>query len=110
MEVSKIYQRLFLYGINITFILYLFVIFGINKYAPEYLSDLKYFLKIYIGIILVILFNPFVKKETLTTVEKKIVFSSGLILLLSTSIFSSIEKYITNSSIKIIRDTKYSFL
>ena len=107
---DKIYQKLFLYGINITFILYLFVIFGINKYAPEYLSDLKYFLKIYIGFILVLLFNPFAKKEKLTSVDKKIVFSSGLILLLSTSIFSSIEKYITNSSIKIIRNTKYNII
>ena len=107
---DKLYQTIFFYGINLSFILYIFFIFGITKYAPDYLIQVKIFLKIYIGIILVLLFNPFIKKNTLNKVEKKIVFSSGIILLLSTTIFSSIEKYITSTGINIINNTKYKIL
>ena len=107
---NKIYHTIFLYGINISFVLYILVIFGITKYAPIYLTHVKSFLKVYVGLILITLFNPFTKKNNLNDIEKKIVFSSGLILLLSTTIFSSIEKYITSTGINIINNTKYKIL
>ncbi len=91
---NKFYQNIFFYGINISFILYILAFLGLGGCAPQYLDYLQYGLKIYVSIILIILYNPITYKEReFKEFDRSIVFTSGLFLLLSTTILDNIEKY-----------------
>lgn len=93
--IKNAYQKIFLYGINITYILYIVAVIGVSTYAPRYLETLKTFLKIYVGLLLVILYNPITYREIkFTNFHRKLVFSSGVFLLLSSTLVSGIELYI----------------
>ena len=102
---NKIHENMYNYAIYLSYLLYAFAIFGITKYAPQYLAALKNIIKIYVSLVLVIKFNPFTNKSNyLSDFDRKLVFSSGMFLLLSTSIISIIEHYISN----IIKTTQMS--
>ena len=92
---NKFYQSIFIFLVNVSFILYLFAFLGIGGFAPQYLEYLQYGLKIYVSIILIILYNPFTFKEKLfNEFDRKIVFTSGIILFISTTLLDSIENYL----------------
>lgn len=99
----KIYQNVFLYGLNASYVLYFLAILGAGSLAPEYLSSLRGFLKIYIGLLLVGLYNPITYKDRkFTDIDRKMAFSAGVFLLLSSTLVSSMEAYLiekTNSAI-----------
>jgi len=92
---TKLSERLFLYSLNASFILYIIVLLGVGGYAPQYLETLKSFLRIYIGLLLVINYNPYSYTERkFGEFDRQLVFSSGIFLLLTSTIISSIESYI----------------
>ena len=94
---NKIHENMYNYTIYLSYLLYAFAIFGITKYAPQYLDTLKNIIKIYVSLVLVIKFNPFTNKTNyLSDFDRRLIFSSGMFLLLSTSIISIIEHYISN--------------
>ena len=96
---NKFYEIIFFYGINISFILYILVFFGIGSFAPEYLDIIQYILKIFVGLILLILYNPLTyKKREFREFDRSIVFTSGLFLLLSTTLFQSIQNYLKHQT------------
>lgn len=100
---KKIYQNVFLYGLNLSYILYFFVIIGFTSYAPEYLSNLNIFLKTYIGVLLLYFYNPITYKENrFGDFDRRLVFSAGIFLLFSTTLVSGIQEYIQNNGIKIL--------
>lgn len=89
------YKLIILYSLYFSYIIYFITLLGISQYAPKYLENLQNLLKILIGLFLVLNYNIFVKKnEKLDYIDKKIVFTAGLFLLLSTSIFALIKKQI----------------
>lgn len=61
--------------------------FGLSLVAPHYLNLFETYMKLYICVSLLIRFNP-LRKKSLTSLDKKIGFSAG-ILLLSTTILNS---------------------
>ena len=88
----EIYETIFTYALYGSYILYIIVLFGITTLAPEYLNTLRNFIKIYISLILIIKFNPFIKyNKYLSEFDKKLVFSAGIYLLFTTSIIEIIE-------------------
>ena len=94
---SELHERLYNYAIYISYILYALALFGLSNYAPEYLDLLRDFIKLYISLVLIVKFNPFTHKSTyMSTFDKKLVFSSGVFLLLTTSITTIVEKYVIN--------------
>ena len=97
-----IYKKIFYYSLYCSYILYILLIFGIGE-SSKYLNYLKTFLKIYIGILLLILGNPYNYKKTLSKFDKELIFNSGVFLLLSTSIIGLYEEKIKNESIAFIR-------
>tara|TARA_B100000965_G_C19504848_1_gene719140 strand:+ start:630 stop:953 length:324 start_codon:yes stop_codon:yes gene_type:complete len=100
---NKVYQKIFLYGLNASYVLYFLAVLGISSFAPKYLSYLRNFLKIYIGLLLVFLYNPITYKDKgFSEFDRKLVFSSGTFLLLSTTLISGIEEYIRQKSTNII--------
>ncbi len=100
------YKKILLYALNVSFILYILVLLGITNYAPKYLESLKIVLKIYIGLILVFFYNPYSYKKSLDNFDRKILFSTGLILLFSTALFQAIETYIKAKGLYLINKSK----
>lgn len=94
---SKFHEELYKYAVYISYILYIIVLLGLSKYAPQYLDLLRDFIKIYISLILIIKFNPLKTNSSyMSEFDKKLVFSSGVFLLLTTSLTSFVEKYLNN--------------
>jgi hypothetical protein len=103
-KIKKFSELLFLYSINISFVLYIVVLLGIGGFAPQYLHYLKTFLQIYIGILLVVTYNPFTYNDhQFGEFDRRLVFSSGIFLLLSTTIIGSFEQYFQNEAKKFIQ-------
>lgn len=67
------------------YILYFVIYFRLWNTAPQYLDDLNYYLKIFVGIVLVITFNPFIRFRP-SSIHRNISFSAGLLLLTSTTL------------------------
>mgnify|MGYP001298095993 CR=1 FL=1 len=107
---NKIYQNIFQYGLNASYVLYFLAILGAGSMAPEYLSTLRGFLKIYIGLLLVGLYNPLTYKErNFTEQDRKLVFSAGVFLLLSTTLVSTVERYVMEQSNNAIIFDRFGF-
>jgi hypothetical protein len=99
----KFSELVFLYLINISFVLYIIVLLGVGGFAPKYFHYLKTFLQIYIGILLVIRYNPITYKgRDFGEFDRRLVFSSGIFLLLSTALIGSIQKYLQNKTTELI--------
>lgn len=103
---NDVYKKIFLYGINLSYILYFIALFGITGYAPEYLNYLRTFLKVYVAILLIVLYNPYTfrKKREFGEFDRKLVFSSGIFLLLSTTLIGGMEEYFRQQGTKIVED------
>jgi hypothetical protein len=100
---NKFIKELFLYALYISYILYIIVLFGVGGYAPRYLNYVRDFLKYYVGILLVILYNPLThKKGNFEEFDRKLVFSAGLFILLSTTALIGVEQYIRSKTQYII--------
>lgn len=70
-------------------ILYIIAFVGLSFNAPKYLFLLREIMKIYISIILILRFNPYYKNKYNKSnyeFDRKLVFSSAIILLLTTSV------------------------
>jgi low affinity Fe/Cu permease len=72
-------------------------IIGVYSKAPEYLSIINVYVKIYISIFLIIYFNPY-SKHKFTDFDREIVFRAGIFLLFSTTL---IQILIYNTSYEI---------
>jgi len=104
-KIKKFSELVFLYSLNISFLLYIIVLFGVGGIAPQYLAQLKTFLQIYIGFLLFITYNSFTYKERqFGEFDRQLVFSSGVFLLLSNTIISSYESYIQNKTRELINN------
>ena len=100
---NKFIKKVFLYALYVSYVLYFIVLIGIGGYAPQYLNYVRDFLKYYIGILLVILYNPLTYKERkFEEFDRKLVFSAGLFILLSTTVLIGVEQYIRSKTQYII--------
>ena len=66
--------------------------FGLTLLAPQYLSYLQRFLKIYISLFLIYRFNRF-RHITLTELDRKIGFNAGVLLISSDIVNYFAKKY-----------------
>jgi len=71
--------------IAISYIVYFVSLVGIKTRAPEYLSNLDSYVKIYVSIFLLWRFNMF-RRVQFTELDRKIVFSSAIFLLSTTAL------------------------
>jgi uncharacterized membrane protein len=95
--INKNYKILFVYLMNLSFVLYVLVLFGITSYAPKYLNYTREIIKVFIGILLIYFYNPFNKnKIIIDEIDKKIFFNCGIILILSSFIYTYLEGTIVN--------------
>jgi hypothetical protein len=77
----------------ITYFLYIVIALGLSANAPRYLNDLVYYTKIYVGLFLVVRFNPFTRVK-FTPLDARIAFNAGMFLLFATVLNGILHKYI----------------
>jgi len=76
----------------ITWTLYIIILLGVSANAPQYLSTLHYYVKIYVSLFLIYRFRPF-RTVKFTPLDARIAFSAGIFLLGTTIIGDSMIKY-----------------
>ena len=84
-NIHKFQTRVFEIVRYLTYFLYIVVALGLSTKAPQYLTHLLYFTKIYVSLFLVYRFNPFRNVE-FTELDRKIAFSAGVFLLATIAI------------------------
>lgn len=80
------HKQLYIFALYASYALFFAALFGFWSYAPQYLSTLESVLQLYVAGFLIIKFNPWFGKKTFDTFDRRIVFSSALFLLASSSI------------------------
>ena len=96
---QKIYYLLSYFSI----FLYIIAFIGLSLSAPKYLSLLQEIMKIYISIILILRFNPFYKidfNKNNYEFDRKIAFTSGIFLILTTGVHTYINNVLHKIKIK----------
>jgi hypothetical protein len=91
---SRFYEKLYLYGMYLMYFLYFIIFFGISKTAPNYLTELEMIMKFTVSFILIIKYNPLYTKSTFTDIDKQIVFSTAVFLLMTTTLANFITRYV----------------
>lgn len=93
---NKWHENLFLYLLYTSWVVYGVALVGIVTFAPQHLELLKNILKIYISLFLIIKFNIYNKNNNyMGKFDKRIAFSAGVFLLLTTTLTEIIQKYIS---------------
>ena len=83
-DFASIQNTVFNYAMIITYILYFLIAIGLNTTAPQYLSTLQFFIKLYISGFLIYRFNFFRKITKFTDFDRKVSLSAGMFLLTTT--------------------------
>ena len=86
-------EKIFIFIIYTTWLLYILIALGISANAPQYLDDLQYYVKIYVSLFLIVRFNPF-RRVRFTQLDARIAFSAGLFLLATTAINKLLLTYL----------------
>ena len=91
----KIQEKIFIFVIYSSYILYFLALLGISTQIPKYLMYLEYFIKIYVSLFLIIRFNPF-SDSIFTNLDRRIAFSAGLFIFTTSIINQFLINYINN--------------
>jgi hypothetical protein len=97
------HQTIFRYSVYLSYILFALTFTSIFKNAPEYLYSLDNIIKYYVCFILLIRFNPLVNREKNNKnkndkeFDRHIAFSAGVFLLLTTTISTIAQQFISKN-------------
>jgi hypothetical protein len=90
----KWHQHAYMYIVNISNILLIISVTGIITLSPIYLNILQKFTLYYTCFVLIARFNPFIYKLNKCNLhDRKIAFSAGMTLFVTTSLFHFFEKF-----------------
>lgn len=91
-ERLKYQEYIFDIVVYTTYFLYFLAALGLSAAAPEYLSTLDYYTKMYVALFLIYRFNP-LRNVKFTTLDKKIAFSAGFFILTTTALNQILETF-----------------
>ena len=95
------HEKLFIYGLYSSYVLFIIVLLGLSTTAPNYLSSLEKFLKLYVSLFLLWRFNP-LRKKPFRKFDRRVVFSCALFLLTTTLLTDAIMTYLQMFGGKIV--------
>ena len=99
---SKWHKQLFIYALYVSYILIFISLTGVVSWSPEYLDIIQKYIIYYISIILIGRFNPFINKNIMyDEYDRRIVYSAGVALLMTTSAIHVFQSYIVSTLHKI---------
>jgi len=84
--IHKYQERIFNLIIYASYFLIIISALGLSESAPKYLSDLDYYVRIYICLFLIWRFNPLRSHYEFTDLDRKIAFSAGVFILTTTAL------------------------
>jgi hypothetical protein len=87
------HEKIFIYGLYASYILFVLILLGVSTTAPKYLSSLEKFLKLYVSLFLLWKFNP-LRNERMTNFDRRVVFSCSLFLLTTTFLTDAVMTYL----------------
>jgi hypothetical protein len=90
----------FVYVVSLLYLLYFTLFLGINTDNEIYVKPLKTYIRIFVGLFLILHFNPYVHKTNLSTIDSNIIMSSGTLILLDAGFSSLIEENMTRFNVK----------
>jgi pilus assembly protein TadC len=99
------HRKTYTYIFNFTYFLYFVAFTGIFAFEPSYLVLFNDIIKYYIGIFLIIRYNPFISVKKLTEFDRDIVFSAGIFVLLTTAFANIAQRYLERNIKKVITET-----
>jgi hypothetical protein len=102
MKFHKLQEFMFDLFIMFSWGILVLIILGVFHGKPAYFHYIEAFVKIYIGIFLMIRYNPFKIRWMnfkFSELDRKIIFSAGLIILSSSLFKEYLEIFYSNSSI-----------
>ena len=102
MKFDKLQEFMFDLFIMFSWVILVLIILGVFHGKPAYFHYIEAFVKIYIGIFLMIRYNPFKIRWMnfkFTELDRKIIFSAGLIILSSSLFKEYLEIFYSNSSV-----------
>jgi len=86
------HEKIFIYGLYSSYVLFIIVLLGLSTTAPKYLSSLEKFLKLYVSLFLLWRFNP-LRKKPFRKFDRRVVFSCALFLLTTTLLTDAVMAY-----------------
>ena len=93
---AKFHEIIFHSALYLSYFLYIVAYLQIGYYNPKYLDMLQLYMKYYVTLFLLIRFNPFTT-NSFTEFDRKVVFSSAIFLLTTSTISKSSKKMQLNS-------------
>lgn len=99
------HRKTYTYIFNFTYFIYFIAFTGIFAFEPSYLVIFNDIIKYYIGIFLIIRYNPFISVKKLTEFDREIVFSAGIFVLLTTALANIAQRYLEKNIKKVIDET-----
>lgn len=91
----------FYYIVYLFYLLYIALYLGLDKKYERFLLRLKTTIRIFIGLFLILHFNPLVKnKLTLTEIDRRIILSSGIVIIFDAGISALIEEKLQEAKYK----------
>jgi hypothetical protein len=87
-------EKLYNCAIILMYVLYGIVLLGFGRNLEHYITTIEFFIKLYVGIFLLVRFNYFTKvSNKLTSLDIKIAFNAGFFLIFTTILDNAIIKY-----------------
>lgn len=89
----KYQERLYDSIIYVSYLLIIISALGLSESAPKYLTDLDYYIRVYICLFLIWRFNPLRINYEFTDLDRKIAFSAGVFILTTTALNQYLEDF-----------------
>ena len=89
----KYQERLFDIIIYVSYFLIVVSSLGLSESAPKYLTDLDYYIRVYICLFLIWRFNPLRTHYEFTDLDRKIAFSAGAFILTTTALNQYLQDF-----------------
>jgi hypothetical protein len=94
-DIWTLHTSTYLWLALIVHIVYLAVLVGIVDTAPEYIHTLESYIKVYVALFLVLRFNKYTGTSHFTPLDRKIVFTAGLVVLSTSALNWLVDSYKT---------------
>ena len=108
---SEWHKKAYAWGISLSYVLFALALTGVLSVDPRYLSILQTAIKYYVCAFLLIRFNPITHRPAISRqaaeFDRKIAFSAGVFLLLTTAATSVATAYVESAKATVERAVAY---
>lgn len=106
---NDVHRSIYMYGLYASYFLFFVLFTGIIAISPQYLYTLEDYIKYYVCFFLLIRFNPWFSTKIKNSpqeaeFDRRIAFSAGIFLLLTTTLTDIGGKYLFNIKRKILQN------